>query len=162
MRTLSGLFLMLAATATILISAPRADAQGAAQPQRGYQWSNGASNSPGWRSQHPLSAMTPGRADFTRNFQLGLNTTSGLTSNGGNLLLAEGELVQLDVRAQRFRVRASDQRELVLYYTSATQFLGTTTGVEGLAPASGRSVRVLYTQDAAIPNAVAIELLPSR
>ena len=106
--------------------------------------------------------MATGRPAFTENFRLGLNRTSGLTSKGENVRLAEGELAQLDLRAQRFRVRTSDRKELTLYYTSATQILGTTTGVEGLAPAGGRTLRILYIQDAAIATAVAIELLSPR
>jgi hypothetical protein len=165
MRIFAALLVTLTVAATLSIVPPRAHAQQpapqqpATQPERGYVWSNAATNSPGWRSQYPLSAMTPGRPAFTQNFRLGLHESSGLTSNGENLRLAEGELVQLDLRSRRFRVRTPDQKELVLYYTDATQFLGITDGVEGLAPASGRGLRILYTQDAAIPSAVAIELL---
>jgi hypothetical protein len=105
--------------------------------------------------------MTTGRLSFSSAFPLGASVSSGLASNGANVLAAEGEIFKLEPRNKRLWIRTPEEEELFFYYTSETPVLGigAGAGVEGLAPGSRKLLRVLYTQHAAIPKAVRIDVM---
>ena len=137
--------------------AAQANKQESVNDTVGYQWSNAAAVAPGWRSQYPLSAQTTqGRPSFSSSTPLGINTTSGLTSNGEDLLFTEGELSRIDSKGQRLWIRTPEEKEMEFHYTSATQTLGVGASVEGLAHASRGYLRVYYTREGGRDTAVQI------
>lgn len=161
MRKIRLMLSILAVTGIIWIDSPGLIAQQNGRPQPGYQWSNTGANGPGWLSQYPLSAQTTQMPSFSSSFPLGINPTTGLTSNGENLLVAEGQLSRIDSQGQRLWIRTPEEKEMVFYYTSAMQTLGAGASAQGLARRSGDYLRVLYTREGGRDHAVQITMEPS-
>ena len=159
MRQILRMLSLLAVVGINWIDPPNLAAQQECKSQPGYQWSNSATYGPGWQSQYPLGALTTQRRpSISSTFPFGINTTSGLTSNGENLLVAEGELTRVDRTGQRLWIRTPQEIEQVFHYTCATQILGASAKVEGLAPTRNSRLRVLYTREGGRDSAVHIEV----
>lgn len=127
----------------------------------GYQWTNAGVKAPGWQSQYPMSAQTTqSRPSFSSTTPFGINTTSGLTSNGENLRVAEGTLLRTDPKGQRLWIRTAEEKEMEFHYTSATQILGAGARVEGLVGTRQHYLRVRYANEGGRENAVQIEVQP--
>ncbi|MBI4459187.1 MAG: hypothetical protein HY648_03885 [Acidobacteria bacterium] len=129
-------------------------------PRPAYQWTNAGSRGPGWLSQYPLSAQTTRMPSFSSTFPLGINPATGVVSNGEDLLVAEGRLINIDTVGRRLWVMTDQEDEMVFYYTDVTQTLGTGVSVEGLSQRGGSVVRILFTRQGGKDNAVHIELRP--